>query len=226
MKEKFVVLDVEGMSTARPYNVGYIVADRYGTIYKKRSFVFPVCFWENLQKCINVETTNKMTHKNIETMLQDTKNKKKNQKYQWVNILEFYNIFIKELKKYNVKKIYAYNVTFDKNAIKRLVGPALFDMLDVQWLDIMTAAVKTKLLTKKYVDFCKKYNYITEKGNYRYTAEIVYRYLFNDLIFKEEHTGLADVLVEYEILLTIFKSHKKMDFTPCQAWRFFNQLTK
>ena len=36
-KERFIVLDVEGQQTCRPYNVGYIIADRYGKIYKKRS---------------------------------------------------------------------------------------------------------------------------------------------------------------------------------------------
>lgn len=33
-KERFIVLDVEGQQTCRPYNVGYIIADRYGKIYK------------------------------------------------------------------------------------------------------------------------------------------------------------------------------------------------
>ena len=33
-REKFIVLDVEGMQGKRPYNVGYIMADRYGKIYK------------------------------------------------------------------------------------------------------------------------------------------------------------------------------------------------
>ena len=33
-KEKFIVLDTEGMSGKIPYNIGFIVADRYGKIYK------------------------------------------------------------------------------------------------------------------------------------------------------------------------------------------------
>ena len=40
-KEKFIVLDVEGMSGLMPYNVGYIIADRYEKIYKERSFALP-----------------------------------------------------------------------------------------------------------------------------------------------------------------------------------------
>ena len=41
-KERFIVLDVEGQQTCRPYNVGYIIADRYGKIYKKRSISYSV----------------------------------------------------------------------------------------------------------------------------------------------------------------------------------------
>ena len=31
--KKFIVLDIEGMSNCRPYNVGYIVGDKKGNIY-------------------------------------------------------------------------------------------------------------------------------------------------------------------------------------------------
>ena len=56
--------------------------------------------------------------------------------------------------------------------------------------------------------------------------EIVYKYLFNDLTFEEEHTGLADVLIEYKILLKAFSTHKKIDSTPCQAWRILKEFCK
>lgn len=57
---------------------------------------------------------------------------------------------------------------------------------------------------------------MTEKGNIMTKAEIVYRYLFNDLTFIEEHTGLADVKIEYKILLKAFQTHKKL--TARLAW--------
>ena len=57
-------------------------------------------------------------------------------------------------------------------------------------------------------------------------AEIVYRYLFNDLTFLEEHTGLADVKIEYKILLKAFQTHKKIDSTPCMAWKVLANFCK
>ena len=53
-------------------------------------------------------------------------------------------------------------------------------------------------------------------------AEIVYKYLFNDLTFEEEHTGLSDCKIEYKILLKAIHSGKKIDRKEkCPAWRIF-----
>jgi hypothetical protein len=50
-----------------------------------------------------------------------------------------------------------------------------------------------------YDTFCYENNFVTKRGCKRYTAEILYRFLTNDLEFEEEHTGLEDVLIEKEI---------------------------
>ena len=55
-------------------------------------------------------------------------------------------------------------------------------------------------------------------------AEVVYKYLTNDLDFVEEHTGLADVYIEYNILLTAYKTHCKMYTKPCQAWKILREF--
>ena len=64
----FIVLDVEGMSTVRPYNIGYIVTDKYGNTYLERSFAILPCIWENLKNCLQAE---EMTKKNVEEILSD-----------------------------------------------------------------------------------------------------------------------------------------------------------
>ena len=78
----------------------------------------------------------------------------------------------------------------------------------VTFYDIIPAILHTKLLTKKYVNFCNDNGYVTEKGNIQTKAEIVYRYLKNDKTFEEEHTGLSDCKIEYEILLTAIRTKK------------------
>ena len=50
-----------------------------------------------------------------------------------------------------------------------------------------------------YRNFCVTNNYVTNYGQNRYTAEVIYRFLTNCNDFVEEHTGLADCMIEKEI---------------------------
>ena len=52
---------------------------------------------------------------------------------------------------------------------------------------------------------------MTKNNQCRFTAEIIYRYLTNDLEFEESHTGLEDTLIEKDILAFCIRQHKKMD---------------
>lgn len=227
-REKFIVLDVEGMQTCRPYNVGFIVADRYGTIYEKHSFAFPAAIWENLQNCFINQAAQLMTHRNIEEILQDMDKPEKDRKYTISTIYDFCVLFIRILKKYHIHRIFAFNVTFDKGAMARLFGKNLFCKIckhfDLEFCDIISGILYTKLLTKKYINYCFTYGYLTPKGFPSYKAEVVYRYLTDDENFTEAHTGLEDVLIEYQILLTSFKAHKPLNFEPCQAWRILRDF--
>ena len=217
--EKFIVLDVEGMSGARPYNVGYIIADRYGKIYKRHSFALPVAFWENIRTALKVGQAIDMTKKNIQEILSDMNKPPRKRKYKSVTVDEFTNQFTNEIRKYKVKRIFAYNVAFDKQAIFNLIGADAFDALKVKWCDIISGILSTKLLTKRYIKWCLTHGYLTKTGIASYKAEIVYRYLTGKLNFEEEHTGLADVLIEYYILLSAFRQHKPLNFEPICAWR-------
>lgn len=63
-------------------------------------------------------------------------------------------------------------------------------------------------------------NWVSPAGNFQTSAEVAYRYLNCNPDFAEEHKGLEDVLIEYEILLRCFRQHKKMDTKPSRAcWR-------
>ena len=217
--EKFCVLDVKGYSTTRPYNIGYLIADRYGYIYLRRSFALPSCIWENVVAMISSRQAEEMTKANIEEILQDVEKKKTKRKYNHVSCETFKQTFKTDLQNFNVKKLYAYNVSFDKGALTRLFGATELQMLSLEFCDIISGIVQTRLQTKKYLEFCNEHGFITEKGNFMTKAEIVYKYLSGVLDFAEEHTGLADCEIEYQILLTALNSRKKINWKPCQAWR-------
>jgi hypothetical protein len=55
---------------------------------------------------------------------------------------------------------------------------------------------------KEYQDFCDQHEFYTESGNYSTSAETLFRYIANKVDFVEEHTALADSLIEFEILRT------------------------
>lgn len=218
----FMVLDVEGMSTCRPYNIGYLIGDKYGNVVLKRSFAVLPCIWENLQNCLQAK---EMTHKNVQEILGDIENSTK-RKYIYNSIEEVKKVILQDITKFKIKDVWAYNCAFDKSSIKRLFGKDwnLIDNL-VTFYDIIPAIVHTKLLRKKYIKWCNDRGFITQKGNVMTKAEVVYRYLTNDLSFEEEHTGLDDCKIEYQILLAAFRTRKKIDKnikTP--AWRILKQF--
>ena len=204
----FMILDVEGMSTCRPYNIGYIIGDKFGNVFLERSFAVLPCVWENLQNCLQAK---EMTHKNIQEILGDIENTTK-RKYIYNSIEEVKKLILNDCIKYHVREIWAYNCAFDKGSLKRLFGED-WEMISnmVTFYDIIPAILYSKLLTKKYVKWCNNNGFITQKGNVMTKAEIVYKYLFNDLTFEEEHTGLSDCKIEYKILLKAIHSGKKID---------------
>ena len=139
---------------------------------------------------------------------------------------ERYNVQ-KEIKKYNVKAIYAFNVNFDKAMLKNIFGGEFEDLTNlVEFRDIQTAILMTRLMCKKYLDFCYDNNFRTDKGYPQTKAETVYRYLTNNMEFEEAHTGLEDCEIELQILLSAIRSKKKLEFSGHIAWRELNLLAK
>lgn len=220
MSKKIMVLDVEGMSTARPYNIGFLIADKHGNILQEKNFAILSCIWENLEHCFSAK---EMTHDNIKEILVDIDSE--NRKYNYLGIKEAKKEILSTILEFKVKEIWAYNCAFDKGALSRLFGDDFSTICElVTFYDIIPAILFTKLLTKKYVKFCQQNGFVTEKGNIQTKAEIVYKYLTNDISFVEEHTGLADCKIEYNILLAAIKTKKKINHTTTPAWRLLKQF--
>lgn len=218
-KKNVCVLDVEGMSGKRPYNVGYIIGDLHGNVIVRRSFGLMPFIMENLSTAIKSaqETPRKMTHKNIKGILENPV------KYHWDMPQTFFDRFIQDLVENDVKEIWAYNCNFDSSAISKVMEylnkEDTLNKMGISWLDIWSAIVMTKCCCKKYVKFCRKNGFITEKGNCKTSAEVVWGYLTNNSNFEEEHTGLADCEIEYQILLAAKSTKKKIDGTIGNPWK-------
>lgn len=222
---KILVLDVEGMSGKRPYDVGFIVADKKGAIYEEYSLACMPCVWENLSVTFvtSQEKAKVMTHKNIEEILRSP------DKYRWYTIEQVLDTLEKVITRHKISEIWAYNCSFDKSAINRLLEGYEIkypNLCKVDWLDIWSAIVMTRCCTKKYVKYCRKNDFVTDRGNIKTSAEVVYSYLIGERDFEEEHTGHADCLIEYQILMTAIKSKKKINGKISMPWKMVKNFVE
>ena len=62
-----------------------------------------------------------------------------------------------------------------------------------------------------YISFCENNGFTTKHNKPKLTAEIIYRYLTNDIEFVESHTGLEDVEIEMAILLACLERNPTVD---------------
>lgn len=216
-----MILDVEGMSGKRPYNIGYLIGNNKGDTFQERSFALPQTIWENLANC---RQAREMTHKNVEEILNDFGSGDE-RKYDYSSIADFIEIFQNDLARFKIKEIWAYNCPFDRTAIKNLYG--IVPMPEVEWCDIWSAVTYSRCMTQKYVNWCIEHGFVTEKGNIKTSAEVVYAYMTKNPTFCEEHTGLADCHIEYELFQWAKSSKQKMvKKHPTPIWKVMSQLVQ
>jgi DNA polymerase III epsilon subunit-like protein len=126
--------------------------------------------------------------------------------------------------KYNVKAIIAHNARFDVRAVnttERWFTSSkyrYFFPYGIPVWDTLSMAEDTICKQKTYIAWAKENGYMRSKNKPRATAEILYRYISNEEDFAEEHTGLADVMIEYKIFVHCCRQHKKMEKLP-RGWR-------
>lgn len=106
------------------------------------------------------------------------------------------------IKEFDIAYAYAYNSRFDEKVFDfncdwfKVINP--FDNVEV--LDIRGLVHNKIAFTDDFKAFCEEHEQFTEKGNYSTTAETLFRYITKDKDFEEEHTALADAIIETEIL--------------------------
>lgn len=121
--------------------------------------------------------------------------------------------FMKDLK--GAKVMSAYNLAFDYKAINYTNNffnggdETLSKLIDKKTLlCIWNLACDTILDTDDYRGYATMKHFISDKGNYLSSAESCYAYLTQNDSYKEEHTALADVEIEVDILRYIVENCK------------------
>lgn len=189
------------------YDIGWAVVDKRGNVYETASFINTDVFLDKKDLMQSAYYADK-----IPNYWEDVKaGQRKLAKLETIR-----KALADTCKKYNVTEIYAHNARFDYGSLNNTsrwetksakryflpYGTVVCDTLK------MSRDVIGKMPTYRY--FCEKHGYLTKRGQLRFTAEILYRFISGNIDFEESHTGLEDVMIEKEIMAYCFKQHKKM----------------
>lgn len=235
MARNYVVLDTEGVDTVRRrnsdgvhpetslfYDFGFIIVDgNTGAILKRYSFI-------NSDVFFNQELMNSAYY--AEKLPQYYASL--GVKWQIADTYTIWKTFTDECKFYKVKNIWAFNTRYDmnitNNTIKQMSNGfrRFFAPYGTKWRDIWDVAGSTICNTRKYVNWCMRNEYMSEKGNPSTSAETIFRYLTQDKDFVEAHTALEDCLIENCILATAKSRKKKCRHSMGQGWRDAANLAK
>lgn len=182
------------------YDIGFTVHDKKGNIYAKRSFAIKeIILDKDLMNTAYYKRKLPLYWERIE----------KGQ-MELISLWDARKRIKKAIEFFGISEVYAFNANFDyttlNNTVRYLSGSACrwFFPYGVQICDIWHVACQV-LGTQKTFQW---ENIRNDKGNLITNAERMFAYLSQNEFFEEEHTGLADALVETEILARCFKSHK------------------
>lgn len=198
MKNVYCLIDTETAEMNKVYDFGYILFDKKGNILFERNYI-NIDIFDNDNYMQNAYYAwKKPLYNNLENVIYTTTK-------------GMFTDFFKMCEKYNVTHLLAYNLSFDMKALKYTANK--FAHMNINYdnfilVDVMRTAIETFINTDKYRTFCKKNNEITEKGNYKSSAETVYRYINCDIDFNEDHTALSDCYCEYSIFMKCLKQKK------------------
>lgn len=223
---KFIVLDTETAPTAhcqgvdplemRVYDAGWLVVDEFGVIYERRSFIISETF-RNANMMQSAYYANKLPLYYAGLLTGE-----------WIEkpFYEVWKQFAADVKKYKVRKVWAYNARFDRDTLNSTLEEysngfrSVFLPFGVKFYDIMAYAKTAITNKKKYAKYCNLTGSLNGLGKPSNSAETVYRYLTQNIAFNEAHTALQDCEIELAILLSCRKTRKKQPKPlGCMAWR-------
>lgn len=211
-KNYYLMLDTEtanGLDDPFVYDIGLAVVDKKGNVYHTDSLIIHEIFYgeEELMRSAYYANKRPLYYK-----------KMKNKEIRVVTFETARKIVAEIMKEWDIHAIVSHNGRFDYNALnttsKFLTNSRKrsFFPYGTKFYDTMRMAESVILPMKSYKAFCEKLPEVRllKNGRPRKTAEILYQFLIDDDEFEEEHTGLADCMIEKEIMSYCFRQKKKM----------------
>jgi DNA polymerase III epsilon subunit-like protein len=196
--KKYIILDTETTNDIEcpiVYDFGFSVIDESGKAYASYSFVNADVFCDD-----ELMATAYFSDK-IPQYWDDIKSGKRVLK----SFRSIERIFRRVCRDWDIDTFVAHNARFDYLALqttKRYITTSkerFFFPYGSKFVDTLKLSREVFGQNETYRNFCVSNNYVTKFGQNRYTAEIIYRFLTGNNNFEEEHTGLADCMIEKEI---------------------------
>lgn len=226
-KKYIMVLDTEtangivtndklDLSDSLVYDIGFVVIDKKGKIYEKKSIAIRELFCDMADVMQSAYYADK---------LPEYWNDIKTGERLFVDFMTARRIIRNTMDKYNINVVAAHNARFDVMALNNTIryitksGCRYFFPYGTEIWDTYKGAMKTLCKHKGYIQFCQREGYMTKHKTprVRATAEILYKYLTGDYNFTEKHQGLDDCLIESKILVQILRQHRKMEYIRLYA---------
>lgn len=209
-KNYIVVLDTEtanDLDNPLVYDIGWAIVDKYGNVYRTRSFINREIFFleKDLMDSSYYAEKLPIYYKRIargETVVAN-----------WLTIKK---ILWEDMAEFETNIVSAHNARFDYKATattQRWLTKSAYRYFFPKGTEVwdtlkMARDVIGKMPT--YRKWCEVNDYICRNGQLKFTAEVLYRFISGQEEFDEEHTGLADVLIEKDILAYCYRQHKPM----------------
>lgn len=220
-RKYYLMLDTETANTfnnergldrtsALVYDFGFAIVDKWGNIYERYSFVTSEVFYGLADVMQSAYYSNKLPQ-----YYEDIKKGERTV----ATLYEIRKTLCELCKAYEVKAIVAHNARFDYgvcNSTQRYITKSKYRYFlpyGIPIYDTLKMARQVFSKNENYISFCKSNGYMTkhETPRVRLTAEILYRFLTNDLDFVESHTALEDVEIETTIFAECMKKASKIE---------------
>lgn len=193
-----------------PYDIGFAIIDSHGRLYETHSFVNSDIFIQERELMQSAYYAKKIPQYAEEIRAG---------KRTMANTFQIREFIKHKITEYDVKFVCAHNARFDNVAMNNIVRwvtkskVRYFFPYGIEFWDTLRMARDVVAKTPTYIAFCQEHGYMTKHKipQPQLTAEILYRYITGNTAFKEEHTGLEDVLIEVEILKYCKRKHKAME---------------
>lgn len=196
--DKYLIIDTEtanGLDDPLTYDIGCAIIDKNGFVYDTLSFVITDIF-------LKEEFMSTAYYKEKKPLYWE---KIKSGEAVLTSFYRAKKLIHAIMAQYNVSVVIAHNVRFDyrsTNVTQRYLTKSkyrYFFPYGTKFLDTLSMARAVLKESQQYREFCLKNDFITQRGVNRYTAEILYRFITDNVEFVEKHTGLEDVLIEKDI---------------------------